>query len=95
VTRLGALELHAGDLDALADLLADRIGERLNLDPTGDWYTAAEYHANGWAPTAEAARKRAYRLEAKGSADVRRTGRRVFLRGPSNGARGAGPWGAT
>jgi hypothetical protein len=89
VTSVGALNLDARDLDILADLLADRLAERLRLDVfVGDWFTPADYHANGWAPTVEAARKRAYRLEAKGSADVRRVGRRVFLRGPSNGSKG-------
>jgi hypothetical protein len=85
VTTLGRLELHAGDLDALADLLVDRIAERLQLAVPGDWYTPQEYAANGWSPSVEAARKMAYRLLAKGSADVHRSGRRVWLRGPSKG----------
>lgn len=83
MTRLGGLELHAGDLDLLADLLEDRIRERLNLPAAGDWYTPAQYAARGYAPTREAAYKRATRLEKKGSADVQRRGCHVWLRGPS------------
>ena len=85
MTRLGSLELHAGDLDILVDLIENRLRERLGLEAAADWYTPKQYAEAGYAPSVEAARKRAYRLLAKGSADAVRRGRRVFLRGPSKG----------
>ena len=90
MTSLGRIELHAGDLDALADLLEDRIRERLGMEASADWYSPAQYAAAGYAPSVEAARKRAYRLLEKGSADATRVGRRVFLRGAGLDALGVG-----
>jgi hypothetical protein len=95
MTHLGVLELREADLEALVDVLAPRIAERLRLADTGDWYTPAEYAARGWSSSREAAYKRARRLEAKGSGDVRRIERSLFLRGPSNGSPGTVPRGAT
>jgi hypothetical protein len=93
VTALGAVHLTDADLDRLADLLADRVRDRLSDE--GDWFTTTEYAARGLSPSVEAARKRAQRLEAKGSADVVRRGGKLLLRGPSFGSKGTGPRGAT
>jgi hypothetical protein len=79
--NVGALHLSPADLSTLADLLTERVAER--LDVGREWYTTAQYAEKGYAPSVEAARKRAYRLERKGSEDVQRRGGRYWLRGPA------------
>ncbi len=71
--RLGALELHAGDLEALAVALQPYLDQARYR-----WVTPEQYAAEGMAPTADAARKRA----ARGQVVSDRQGQRLLIRVP-------------
>ena len=76
VTKIGTLELHAGDLEALAVALQPY------LDHARDgyrWVTPEQFAAMGMAPTADAARKRA----ARGQVVSDHQGRRLLIRVPT------------
>jgi hypothetical protein len=79
--RFGSLSLDAGDLDELARILVPYIVQA--MEDEGDWYSTTEFAAKGYAPSVEAATKRARRLLNKGSDDARKMGSRLYLRGPS------------
>jgi hypothetical protein len=75
--KLGILTLDDADLRQLADVLRPYLVQAVD---DANWFTPEEYAARGWAPSAEAARRRA----GRNSIPSRKQGARLFLQGPSN-----------